>query len=134
MDATATFIGYGVLIFVGLWVVGQIIEKNDTTNEKIKGTETYINSLHHELALRKLYWDSSDEQDKNAIKTFSMSGPYKGWAFIVQPEDEYLKSKNELGFMKEYNAAMMKLKIEGSPFKLENHQVLPAKGDRHFFP
>lgn len=111
-------------------MVGLFIKQNDIG----KGTERYINNLHHQLALRELYWNSTDEQDRNAVKAFAMGPDYSGWAFIVQPEAEYLEAKNSLGHTNQYNAALLKLKIEGSPFKLENHQVLPTKEDRHFFP
>jgi len=130
MDSIATIIGYGILIFGAFWVVGLFMEKNDIG----KNTEREVNGLHHQLALRELYWNSTDEQDKNAVKAFAMGPGYSGWAFIVQPEAEYLEAKNSLGHTSQYNAALLKLKTEGSPFKLENHQVVPMKGDRHFLP
>lgn len=130
MDSIAMLIGYGILIFGVFWVVGLFIKQNDIG----KDTERYVNGLHHQLALRELYWNSTDEQDRNAVKAFAMNPCYPGWAFIVQPEAEYLEAKNSLGRTNQYNAALLKLKTEGSPFKLENHQVVPAKGDRHFFP
>jgi hypothetical protein len=130
MDSIASVIGYGVLIFGAFWVLGQFFKQN----ELAKDTERYINGLHHELALRELYSSSTDEQDRNAIKAFAMGPGYSGWAFIVKTEAEYLEAMNRLEHTNYYNAALRKLKIEGSPFKLENHQVLPIKGDRHFFP
>jgi hypothetical protein len=130
MDAIAIVIGYGVLIFGAFWILNKVLSAND----EAKDAERSIAYERNVLGLRKLYWGDISEQEKEAIKAFSMGYGFSGWHSIVTTDAEYLAQTQKLGHMRKYSFAKELLEREGNPYKLENCKVVPTKGTMHTLP
>lgn len=124
MDALAQIVGYGVIIFGVFWLISRVINHNDKIGEQ----QRYVAGLYCELALRQLYWSTTDEATKEAIKAFAMGPGFTGWATIVLPDAEYFDLMQKLGHMNQYYEAKNRFESEGSPYKLVDHEVRLAKG------
>ena len=130
MDSIAIVIGYGVLIFGAFWFLSKVF----SANNEAKDLERNIAYERNVLGLRKLYWGDISEQEKEAIKAFSMGYGFTGWHSIVTTDTEYLATVRNLGHMQNYSAAKELLEREGNPYKLENGRVVPTNGTTHTLP
>lgn len=130
MDAIATVIGYGVLIFGAFWFLNTVMSQNDGAKEEARS----IAYTRNEMGLRQLYWGDIGEKEKESIKAFSMGYGFTGWHSIVTTDSEYLAQAQVLGHMRIYSAAKELLEREGNPYKLENCKVVPTKGSMHTLP
>lgn len=121
LSSLASAIGWIVLICVVLMVVSKIL--SSVNEERMRESSDLFNPLQeaYKLALRHIYFESSDDGVKEMAKQMAMNVGI-GWAFLEleMSDAEFESHRIRSGYEKHYFEARRRIKENGYPIVLED--------------
>lgn len=117
----------GSIVFFGGVFLAHIVNEQKKEKQRVLDKRLSLYTMGAKIALRRIYFDTSDNEIKSQVKQFAMQSPFiHGWTFLELDLSDYeFRNKCEReGHGELYIEALRKIESDGPPLHSDGKKIV----------